>query len=137
MMDDICLSLTSALDRLARFQRRFFPPAVSGLRQDLVPGMNALNRAREKAEKISGSDESGEAPAVIIDTIDLTLQTLKIILEAPKSDLQQTIFQVMRSSRKICRVQETLHGIRGASSVLDRFFLEPGGYDPVERFQSH
>lgn len=135
-LDAACRVLTSALEGLGLFQRRFFPPAVSELRRDLVPLMASLNRDGRITGEISVPEEVKGPVGIINDAVDMTCRTIKTIMDAPEADFQQTVVQVMRSFRNICRVQEMLYGIRWASPVLNRFFSEERALHPAEKCQS-
>jgi phospholipase/carboxylesterase len=123
-LDPICLELTRTLEGIGAFQRRFFPPEIRSLREDLLPFREPLERARLELQEITMPSESNEQRKIIDDSLGLVLDVLGTILRAPTTDFQETIVQVMRSFRRICRVQENLYPIRFTSPHLNRFFLE-------------
>jgi phospholipase/carboxylesterase len=128
-LDAICRELTRALEGIGVFQRRFFPPDFSALRKDLIPFKASLNQVKQELEEMKLPTELQQPGGVIADSSGLVLDALEMILTASTTDFQQTVVQVMKSSRKICRVQENLYDIRFTSPHLNRFFLEPRAFD--------
>jgi len=133
-LDPICLELTRTLEGLGAFQRRLFPPDIHSLRQDLIPFRESLERARQELQEMTMPTESNESRNIINDSIGLVLDALGTILGASAPDFQEIIVQVMRSFRKIYRVQENLYPIRFHSPHLNRFFLESQIDNQDERF---
>ena len=132
--DSLCLNLTAALDSIDRFRSRFFPPEISGLSKDLLPFRASLEQSRQEIRKMTVLAELSEPLDIIDESIGLVLDTLEAIFTSSTKDFQETVFQVMRSFRKICRIQEKLYPIRLVSPYLNRFFLESAVHDQAERF---
>lgn len=132
--DPIYIELTKTMEGISRFQRRFFPPEISRLREDLVPFRDPLKKARQEIRRMTVPAELSEPRNIIDDSIGLVLDTLEAILNASATDFQETVSQVMRSFRKICRAQEKLYPLCLTSPYLNRFFLEPGASDQVEKY---
>jgi hypothetical protein len=110
-LDAICRELTRALEGIGVFQRRFFPPDFSALRKDLIPFKASLNQVKQELEEMKLPTELQQPGGVIADSSGLVLDALEMILTASTTDFQQTVVQVMKSSRKICRVQENLYDL--------------------------
>ena len=127
--DAICQELARVLEGMGRFQRRFFPPDFAELRRDLLPFQTSLKQTRQKLHETTMPVERQRTADIIADSTDLVLDALEMIATAWTTDFQETVVQVMKSFRKICRVQENLYGIRLTSPHLNRFFLEPQVYN--------
>jgi len=132
-LHNLCLKLTEALEGIGRFQRRFHPHETATLRKNLLPFNESLKQVKQTIREMNVPAKFKETINIIDDSTGLVLDTLEAILTAPATDFQKTVIQVMRSFRKICRVQEKLYPIRLASPHLNRFFLESGVYDQAER----
>jgi len=126
--DAICLELTRALEGVGVFQRRFFPPDFSALRKDLLTFKATLNQASQEIQGLTIPAELQQPVNIIADSTGLVLDALDMIVTASTTDFQETIVKVMKSFRKICRVQENLYNIKSTSPHLNRFFLEPRVY---------
>lgn len=130
-IDDICRTITSALNVLGVFQRRFYPPALAGLRQMVAPLKTDLGRFREQIGSLKADEDVRDAVDASADAAGLILQAVDAIVDAPERDSRQAVIQVMRSFRKISQAQERLYPVRWMSPVLNRFFLEEGvSYQP-------
>ena len=130
--DPIYLELSRAMEGITLFQRRFFPPEISRLREDLVQFKDPLREARQEIQKMIEANGLEDHKNIIIDAINLVLAALETIFNASTTDFQETITQVMRAFRKVCRAQEKLYPLCLTSPHLSRFFLEPGFPDPAE-----
>jgi phospholipase/carboxylesterase len=130
-LDVICRELTRALEGIGAFQRRFFPPEFSALQKDLFPFKASLKQAKQELEETTMPAELQQPGDVIADSSGLVLDALEMIVTASTTDFQQTVVQVMKASRKICRVQENLYDIRFTSPHLNRFFLEFRADEPA------
>jgi len=130
----ICRELKGALEALGIFQRKFFPPDFPRLREDLLQVKSSLQQARQKFKQRSEAEQLGEFRSAIEDSGGLVFEALDTIVNASTTDFQNTIVEVMKAFRKICRVQENLYQIRSLSPHLNRFFLEPEIYDRAESF---
>jgi phospholipase/carboxylesterase len=132
-LDAICQELTKTLEGIGVFQRRFFPPDFSALRKDLIPFKASLKKARQELQEMTMPAELQRPGSIIADSTGLVLNALEMICTASTTDFQETFVQVMKSSRKICRVQENIYDIRFTSPHLNRFFLEPRAYDQAAK----
>jgi len=130
--DPLYIELTKAMEGISRFQRRFFPPEIFRLREDLIRFRDPLQKERQKLRGMHISSELSEAKNIIDEAIGLILDTLETILNASTTDFQETVTQVMRAFRKVCRAQEKLYPLCLTSPHLNRFFLEPGAPDRAE-----
>jgi len=132
--DPAYLALTGAIEGISRFQRQFFPPQISTLRQGLVPLRELLEQTGKDFQTIAVPTALSQPKTLIKDSLSLAFDALDTILNASTTDFQQTITQVMRAFRKICRAQEKLYTLCLTSAHLNRFFLEPGCADCLEHF---
>jgi phospholipase/carboxylesterase len=123
--DTVCKELTRALYALGVFQRRFSPPDLTEIRKDLIPLNTTLKQARQALQELTMPAELQKPGNILSDSIGLVLDALEMIITASTTNFQETVVQVMKSFRKICRVQEMLYDIRSMSPHLNRFFLEP------------
>jgi hypothetical protein len=110
-LDAICKELARTLEGIGVFQRRFFPPDFPALRKDLIPFKASLIQARQELEEMTMPADLQQPGDVIADSTGLVLDALEMIVTASTIDFQQTVVQVMKASRKICRVQEALYNI--------------------------
>jgi len=130
--DPICQEISKSLDAIYTFQRRFFPPEISRLREDLPPFKESLKKATQELKGKTIPVYQNETKDMVEPAAELVLETLEIILTASASDFQNTMVQVMKAFRKICRAQENLYAIRGVSIHLNQFFLEPQAYNQLD-----
>jgi len=128
-VDAVCKALARALAGMGMFQRRFFPPDFVEIRKELLPFDASLKQARQDLREMTFPADRRQTVSTIADSINLVLDALELIAAASTSDFQEIIVQVMKSFRKICRVQENLYDIRWMSPYLNRFFLEPQVYN--------
>jgi len=131
-LDPIFLEITKTLEAIYRFQRRFFPPEIAQLREDLPPYKESLKKEIDTLKKNSMASDRNETNDIVEAAANLVLEALETILNTSASDLQNTMIQVMKSFRKICRAQENLYPIRHISTHLNLFFLEPQVHYPLE-----
>ena len=124
-LDSLCTSVIEALQGVERFQRRFHPPAISGLLQDLLPFLSCLDDARRIFSEAEAIEEAGEIHRAIARSADLVADALRLITSSHRGDLQETVIHVMQAFRKCCRAQEQLFLQRRFISCLNPFFLEP------------
>jgi phospholipase/carboxylesterase len=124
-LDYLCLELLKALEAIERSQRRFFPPTISRLQEELLPFLPSLNHARQEIRRI----EPSHGFAGIRDTIDrasgIVAQALEVITTASRSDMEKTVIQVLQAFRKYCQAQEQIFRLRRPLPAINRFFLEP------------
>lgn len=130
--DPICEEIAKSLEAIYRFQRKFFPFEIASIREDLFPFKSSLDRAKQELKKKSIPPDQKEQMDLIDNSTNLICETLEIILNASTTDFQNTMMQVMKAFRKICRAQESLYAIRHISRHLNRFFLEPSVYEQME-----
>jgi len=123
--DPICEEIAKSLEAIHAFQRNFFPPDLASIQGDLVPFKDSLDQTIKEFKKKSASSEQAEDTDALDKAITLIGDTLDIILNASATNFQNTLIQVMKAFRKICRAQEHLYTIRHISRHLNRFFLEP------------
>ena len=132
LFDPICLEIGKSLEAINRFQRKFFPFEIASIIEELFPFKSSLDQARQKLKEILIKPDQNERINIIDNSANLILETLKIIFNASTTDFQNTMIQVMKAFRKICRAQENLYAIRNISPHLNRFFLEPSAYNQIE-----
>lgn len=130
-LDLICYRLTTVLDGISTFQRRFFPPEFPELRKDLLPLQASLKQAKQDLVEVIPSPAMSQPWEVITEACNLMLDAIELILAAPTSDFQDIVTRAMRSFRRFCRIQEKLYPLRSISPFFDRFYLEPQFHDRV------
>ena len=124
-LDYLCFELIRALEAIERAQRRFFPPTVSKLQNELLPLLPTLNQAREDARRIEPSHGLGGVRDSIDKAADLVAKALEMITTSSRGDMEQTVIQVFQAFRKCCRAQEQLFRLRQVLPSINAFFLEP------------
>jgi len=124
-LDSLCFELIRALEAIERAQRRFFPPAISRLQEDLIPLLPSLNQARREIRRIEPSHGFGGIRDALDRAADLVAQALELITTSSRSDMERTVIQVLQGLRKSCNAQESLFRLRRAHPAINRFFLEP------------
>lgn len=132
LFDPICLEIDKSLEAINRFQRKFFPFEIASIREELFPFKNSLEQAKHELNEKSITPDQNERINIIDNSANLILETFKIIFNSSTTDFQNTMIQVMKAFRKICRAQENLYAIRTISPHLNRFFLEPSAYNQIE-----
>jgi len=126
--DGICLKLRGAIEGIGLFQRRFHPPGATSLAKGLASHRESLKEAMREIWEMIVPDELDDALAVLEDSGSSVLDILETILAALSMDVHDGLSRIMRTGRKLCRVQEALYRIRSTSPYLDQLFLEPGAY---------
>ena len=126
--DPICQEISKSLYAIYTFQRRFLLFDIASYREELVPFRESLEHERRRLKEISTPKDQNKVKTIIDNSVSLVLETLDIILTASVLDFQNTMIQVMKAFRKICRAQEDLYAIRDISIHLNQFFLEPPVY---------
>ena len=125
LFDAICKELTRTIEGIGAFQRRFFPPDFSALRKDLLPFRASLNQAKQEFQETVMLIELQQPGKIIAESSGLVLNALEMIITASTTDFQQTVVQVMKAARKICRVQENLYTGSMALSIGCFQFILP------------
>ena len=128
--DSACQKLTATIEGIGAFQRRFYPPEMSHLAEALLPFRTSLKDSIREIWEMIVPDELDDALAVLDDSTSIVLDILETILAVLTTDTQEGITHIMRSGRRLCRVQDQLYQIRMTSPHLDRLFLEPGAARP-------
>ena len=124
-LDYLCSEVVRALKAIETLQRRFFPPKIPSLQEEMRPLLPSLDQARRDTRKI----EPSRGFEGVRDTLDrsagLVVEALELITTSSRSDMEKTVIQVLQGLRKSCRAQEQLFPLRRALPTIDRFFLEP------------
>lgn len=124
-LDYLCFELVRALMSIEKAQRRFYPPKVSQLQEELIPLLPTLKQARDEVRRMEPTHGFGGIRDALDRTTDLVAKTLEMITTASRGDLQNTVIQVFQAFRKSCRAQEQLFRMRHALPSVNAFFLEP------------
>ena len=133
LLDPICKVLVETLTEIEKFQRWFYPPEIERLKEFILPLKNRLEGLRQDFIKMTFPAKIQKATPIFDAITQEVISVLETILGAPSEDFQQTVVQVMRSFRKICRVQENLYTLRFVSSHLRDFFLETAACERAEK----
>ncbi len=132
-LDFLCSELVRSLRAIESFQRRFFPPRIAGLQEEILPLLPSLDHARREIRKM----EPSRGFEGVRDTLDrsagLVSEALELITTSSRSDMEKTVIQVLQGLRKSCRAQEQLFRLRRALPTIDRFFLEPQARDRAQQ----
>lgn len=134
-LNSICNRLTTVLDGISVFQRRFFPPEFPDLRKDLIAHKASLIQAKQELGEAARSPELSGPWETITEVCDLMLDAIELILGASISDFQDIVTRAMRSFRRFCRIQEKLYRIRASSPPLNRFYLEPQFHARIAEYE--
>jgi len=135
-LDPVCQELVRGLKGIEKFQRRFFPPEISSLREEMLPLRASLDKVWEPLHTLKPPEELKEQIDIIIDAYDLIAKALQMIISAPTENFQQTVMRVMQAFRKSCQAQDLLFPNRQISPHVNRFFLEPPVHDQTEKLDS-
>ncbi len=137
-LDSICNRLTTVLDGISVFQRRFFPPEFPDLRKDLIAHKASLKQAEQELGEAEPSPELRGPWETITEACDLMLDASELMLGASISDFQDIVTRAMRSFRRFCRIQEKLYPIRifWVHGALDWMFPVQSARTAVEMLES-
>lgn len=124
-LDYLCSEVVRALKAIETLQRRFFPPTIPSLQEEIRPLLPSLDQARRDTRKIEPSRGFEGVRNVLDTSAGLVAEALELITTSSRSDMEQTVIQVLQGLRKSCRAQEQLFPLRRALPTIDRFFLEP------------
>jgi len=124
-LEYLCFELVRTLRAMEKAQRRFFPPKVSRLQEELLPLLPALNQAREEVRRMEPSHGFEGIRDALDRAAERVAKSLEMITTASRGDLQSTVIQVFEAFRKCCRAQEQLFRMRQALPSINAFFLEP------------
>jgi len=128
-LDYLCSELVRSLRAIERFQRRFFPPRIANLQEEILPLLPSLDQARRETRKMEPSRGFEGIRDALDRTAGLVSEALELITTSSRSDMEKTVIQVLQGFRKTCRAQEQLFRLRRALPTIDRFFLEPEARD--------
>jgi phospholipase/carboxylesterase len=128
-LDTLCSELVRALRAIEQLQRRFFPPAIASLQEEILPLLPTLEQARRDIRKI----EPSRGFEGIRDTVDrsagLMAEALELVTGSSRIDMENAVIRVLQGLRKCCRAQEQLFRLRRELPRINRFFLEPEARD--------
>ncbi len=128
-LDYLCSELIRALRAIESLQRRFFPPTIPGLQEELLPLLPSLEQARRDTRKMEPSRGFEGVREALDRAAGMVIEALELITGSSRSDLEQTVIQVLQGLRKSCRAQEQLFPLRRALPAVNRFFFEPEARD--------
>ena len=123
-LDPICQEMVESLKGIEKFQRRFFPPEISSLRENMLPLQASLDKVWEPLHTLKPPEELKEPLDSMSNAYDLIAKALQMIISAPTDYFQQTVMKVMQAFRKSCQAQELLFPYRQISTHVNQFFLE-------------
>jgi phospholipase/carboxylesterase len=135
-LDYLCSELVRSLRAIEHLQRRFFPPAMPSLQEEILPLLPSLDQARRDTRKIEPLRGFEGVRDALDRSAGLVAEALELITTSSRSDMEKAVMQVLQGLRKCCRAQEQLFPLRRALPAIDRFFLEPevrdraSGLDP-------
>ena len=124
-LDYLCSEVVRALKAIETLQRRFFPPKIPSLQEEIRPLLPSLDQARRDTRKIEPSHGFEGVRDSLDRSAGLVAEALELITTSSRSDMEKTVLQVLQGLRKSCRAQEQLFLLRRALPTIDRFFLEP------------
>ena len=124
-LDSVCFELVRALEAIERAQRRFFPPKVPRLQEELLPLLPSLNQARKDIRRMEPSRGFEGVRDALDRAADLVAKTLEMITTASRSDMERAVIQVFQSFRECAHAQEQLFRLRRALPSINAYFLEP------------
>lgn len=128
-LDYLCSELVRALKAIESLQRRFFPPQIPNLQEELLPLLPSLEQARRDTRKMEPPRGFEGVREALDRTAGLVIESLEMITGSSRSDMEQTVIQVLQGLRKSCRAQEQLFPLRRALPTINRFFFEPEARD--------
>jgi len=120
-IEEICPALLDAFNAFEKALRWFDPGMLSFLREKLRPFAVRLESVERRLNLI---DPKGEHPAVgqFREATSLVCEALRLF--AAPVGIQESIMQMLKARRKICRAQEILYSLRGLSWRVNSYFLE-------------
>jgi len=128
-LDYLCSELVRALNAIEGFQRRFFPPKIPGLQEEIRPLLPSLDQARRETRKMEPSRGFEGIREALDRSAGIVAEALELITTASRSDMEKAVIQVLQGFRKYCRAQEQLFRLRQALPTINRFFFEPEARD--------
>ena len=132
-LDPICQEMVKCLKGIEKFQRRFFPPEISSLREEVLSLRTSIDKVWEPLHTLKPPEKFKEQIDTIISAYDLIAKALQMIISAHTDNFQQTVMRVMQAFRKSCQAQDLLFSNRQISPHINRFFLEPPFHDQPEK----
>ena len=118
----LCSSLIAAIGAFERARRWFDPGYIAYLREKLVPFSHNLDKSlQEFCSSVAHSERESSHESLIV-AADNTLKGLRPFT-AP-AGLQESLINLLRGSRKICRAQEVLFPLRHLVPSVRDLFLE-------------
>ncbi len=124
-LDYLCSEVIRALRAIENLQRRFFPPTIPSLQEEMLPLLPSLEQARRDTRKMEPSGGFGGVREALDRSAGLVIEALELITGSSRSDMEKTVIQVLQGLRKSCRAQEQLFPLRQALPTINRFFFEP------------
>jgi phospholipase/carboxylesterase len=121
-IDHLCSSLMTAIGAFEKARRWFDPGFVAYLRDKLFPFSENLEQSVKEFHSRASSPDVGDIQKVLLDAADNTLEGLRLFT-AP-AGLEDSLINVLRGSRKICRAQEILYPARQVLPSIKDLFLE-------------
>jgi phospholipase/carboxylesterase len=124
-LDYLSSEVVRALRAIESLQRRFFPPKIPNLQEEMLPLLPSLEQARRDTRKMEPSRGFEGARNALDRSAGLVAEALELITTSSRSDMEKTVIQVLQGFRKSCRAQEQLYSLRRILPAINRFFLEP------------
>ncbi len=124
-LDYLCSELVRTLKAIENLQRRFHPPTIPSLQEEILPLLPSLDQARRDIRKMEPSRGFEGVRDAVDRSAGLVAEALELITTSSRSDMEKTVIQVLQGLRKFCRAQEQLFRLRHALPTINRFFLEP------------
>ena len=120
-VEEVCQRLLDAFNAFEKALRWFDPGAMSLLREKLRPFAGSLESAEGRLEQI---DPEGKRSVVgqLREATVLAGESHRLC--GASVGMAESIMQVMKARRKMCRAQEILYTLRRISPSVNRYFLE-------------
>ncbi len=128
-LDALCSEVIKTLQGIEKFQRRFFPPAIPSLQEEVLPRLPSLEQARRDLQRMEPSRGLGGIRDALDRSAGRLAEAIERITTASRSDMARTVVQVLEGLRKSCRAQEQIFPLRRALPMVNRFFFEPAVRD--------
>jgi len=128
-LEYLASEVVRALRAIESLQRRFYPPKIPSLQEEVLPLLPSLEQARRDTRKMEPSGGLAGVREGLDRSAGLVAEALELITTSSRSDMERTVIQVLQGLRKSCRAQEQLFSLRWALPTINRFFLEPEARD--------
>ena len=133
---DHCKEIIRTSKGIEVFQRHFYPPAVTHLKEKI----GLFNESIVHSSQLFFSHESKNSDnatfTLLKTTTELLLQSLDLILKSDEINFNTFIADILKAFRYFCRSQEILFSLRDSFTLINEYFLEPDSSDKYEQYHS-